>query len=276
MNLALQARIERRSTPEPNSGCWLWDGSLGAAGYGTLGVGRRKSSAHRVSYSAFKGEIPNDKIVLHRCDTKSCVNPQHLVLGTHSDNARDRASRGRPDSTTEEQRHAWGVEGAARGSWGLGLGLKERLDRLSVFEPNTGCQIWFGTVTKSTGYGELKIEGKKTTAHRASWIAHNGEIPIGMVVMHKCDIRTCINPDHLALGSRKENSVDMARKRRGYFNKITRDQRREMSQRAQQTLGPDGLKARGAARSYKTPEQFSDIASKGWATRRAKKVETNR
>ncbi len=230
-------------------------------------------STHRASYIAFVGEIPTGKIILHKCDTKSCVNPQHLSVGTHSDNALDRSRRGRPSSETPDQRHAWSSKGGLNGSWGLGLDLKGRLDRLSIFEPNTGCQLWIGTVTKSTGYGEIKVDGKKTTSHRAMWIAHRGEIPTGMVVMHKCDIRTCVNLDHLSIGSRKENSIDMSKKGRGSFNKITFEQRSERMKRANQTMGEDGRKARAVLRvSRTTPEQRSASARKNWTPERRAKA----
>ena len=265
MNLDLQTRIERSSTPEPNSGCWLWDGVLSTAGYGTTCVNGKQTSTHRASYAAFFGEIPEGKLVRHQCDTKSCVNPQHLVLGTHRDNAIDRAKRGRSDGSTPEQRHAWCSKGGVNGSWGLGLDLKGRLDRLSIFEPNTGCQLWLGTVTKSTGYGEIKVNHRKTTAHRAMWVAHRGEIPSGLVVMHKCDIRTCVNIDHLSIGSRKQNSADMSKKGRGSFNKLTHEQCLERSKRALLTMGEEGRKARTAIRIARmTPEQRSAIAAKKW------------
>jgi hypothetical protein len=60
MNLLLQERIERTSIPDPNTGCWLWLGSLGANGYGTMGVGQKKVSTHRASYAAFV--TPEQKI----------------------------------------------------------------------------------------------------------------------------------------------------------------------------------------------------------------------
>lgn len=56
-------RIERMSVPEPNTGCWLWLGALGDPGYGKLGVGRRHLSAHRASYEAHVGPIPDGMVV---------------------------------------------------------------------------------------------------------------------------------------------------------------------------------------------------------------------
>lgn len=78
----------------------------------------------------------------------------------------------------------------------------------------SGCWLW--TASKSrTGYGLASYKGKTWLAHRASWTATNGAIPEGKLVLHKCDVRACINPDHLFLGSYKDNMDDMYRKGRG-------------------------------------------------------------
>lgn len=216
----LRDRIERQSVPEPNSGCWLWTGAVMTLGYGELLVNGRKTLAHRAAYAAHNGPIPTGALVLHKCDTRVCVNPQHLELGTHKEKCRAR--------TTSVSRASGPREV---------LDLNARIERLSIPEPNTGCSIWLGTVTKSTGYGEIKVNGRKTTAHRAAWIAHRGEIQPGLVVMHACDNRLCVNMDHLSVGTRQDNMIDMTRKGRGGFNKLSTEQRREMSKRAQRTMG---------------------------------------
>jgi len=87
--------IEKRSVPEPNSGCWLWLGSFDDDGYGK-GWGDGKSEyAHRRSWKEHKGPILDDLWVLHRCDNPACVNPDHLFLGTHQDNVDDKMHKGR-------------------------------------------------------------------------------------------------------------------------------------------------------------------------------------
>lgn len=80
---------------EPNSGCWLWTASLGDHGYGQIAKDGRPQTTHRISYEMHFGPIPDDKWVLHKCDTRSCVNPDHLWLGTAKDNTIDMYSKDR-------------------------------------------------------------------------------------------------------------------------------------------------------------------------------------
>lgn len=99
-NLTLTARIERLSEADPNGGCWLWSARLlplpkGRAPRGRIEIASRQVQAHRASYEAFFGAIPEGMFVLHHCDVSLCVNPQHLYLGTHIDNMRDMRQRNR-------------------------------------------------------------------------------------------------------------------------------------------------------------------------------------
>ena len=89
-----EARFEQLYIPEPNSGCWLWEGRTGH-GYGRLKYAGHQISAHRLSWILHRGEIPQGMWVLHKCDTPLCVSPDHLFLGTHLDNVRDRERKGR-------------------------------------------------------------------------------------------------------------------------------------------------------------------------------------
>lgn len=79
--------------------------------------------------------------------------------------------------------------------------------------PFSGCWIWSKAVQKSSGYGMLRVSGRPILAHRASWMAFRGETN-GLHVLHKCDVRQCANPDHLFLGTDKDNSDDMMAKGR--------------------------------------------------------------
>jgi hypothetical protein len=96
---SIQNRILEKSIPEPNTGCWLWLASLkNKAGYGQIMLRNKRGKpqyAHRVSFEAFKCEIPEDALVLHSCDQPCCVNPDHLRAGSISDNSKDMIKRNR-------------------------------------------------------------------------------------------------------------------------------------------------------------------------------------
>lgn len=80
------------------TGCWLWTASKlsGQAGYGGFARGHRQSTmAHHVAWELAYGPIPAGMLVLHRCDVRLCVRPDHLFLGTQLDNVRDRDAKGR-------------------------------------------------------------------------------------------------------------------------------------------------------------------------------------
>lgn len=86
--------------------------------------------------------------------------------------------------------------------------LRNRFDAKTI-GADSGCRIWTGAISKSTGYGAFKIGRSKIDAHVAAWrIAHGGDpVPVGKLIMHKCNCRTCVNPDHLQLGTTSENML---------------------------------------------------------------------
>jgi hypothetical protein len=78
-------------------GCWLWTGAIDSNGYGKFALPRpwRRVAAHRVSFALHNGELEPGKFVCHACDNPPCVRPDHLFLGTQSDNMRDMLRKGR-------------------------------------------------------------------------------------------------------------------------------------------------------------------------------------
>ena len=87
--------------------------------------------------------------------------------------------------------------------------LLNRIERVS----ESGCWIWMAACYRS-GYGEISFMGRARPAHRVSWIIHNGPIPDGLCVCHRCDVRQCVNPAHLFLGTKQDNTLDMHAKGR--------------------------------------------------------------
>lgn len=80
--------------------------------------------------------------------------------------------------------------------------------------PMTGCWLWNGGVNAG-GYGILGLLGRNQRAHRVSFEEFNGPIPHGMYVLHRCNVHSCVNPNHLYAGNSKDNANDRVRIGRG-------------------------------------------------------------
>lgn len=92
-----------------------------------------------------------------------------------------------------------------------------KVDKTPGLGPNGDCWEWRAYV-HPTGYGQIGLGSAKQGVchtHRVSWMLTHGEIPKGLLVMHKCDNRLCVNPAHLRLGTHKDNTQDMLAKGRG-------------------------------------------------------------
>lgn len=89
-----------------------------------------------------------------------------------------------------------------------GATLIEKVEAYSVAVPFSGCWIWMRSLGP-TGYGQLWNGSFMEGAHRCSWKAFKGPIPAELDVLHHCDVRCCVNPSHLYLGTHQQNMDDM-------------------------------------------------------------------
>lgn len=92
------------------------------------------------------------------------------------------------------------------------------IENRSTKAATKGCWLWAGYI-QSSGYGQVYVEGARVLAHRLSWLAHKGAIADGLLVLHKCDRRSCVNPEHLFLGTHIDNRVDCISKERAFYQR---------------------------------------------------------
>lgn len=144
------------------------------------------------------------------------------------------------------------------------MSLEKRFRR-KVSEPRDGgCTEWLGWKNNS-GYGMIKSSSrpyKHLLAHRVSYELHHGDIPEGMDVMHTCDNKVCVNPEHLRVGTRKENMEDMVAKNRQKTSKLT-----EVDFERIQDMRTHGLTMREIAKQFGVSRPLISLILSGKMTR---------
>jgi len=171
--------------------CWNWKGCKDPNGYGLFfyrnenGKDKVLRSA-RIVYQLFFEEPPIKSMVYHKCKIASCCNPKHLLLKLYELNKISYDPK-----------------------------LLDLLYKNIIVDANSGCWIWIGDIHES-GYGVLKYNGFPCKPHRISYMIFNDKFDIipDEKICHICDNKLCCNPNHLFLGSQKDNVHDMENKKR--------------------------------------------------------------
>jgi hypothetical protein len=226
--------------------CWEWGGAK-KEGYGLYS----KWTVHRKSWEIHNGSIPDGLVVRHKCDNRACLNPTHLELGTTQDNIADKVVRGRAlgggrrgengtnttltvQQVNEIRSNPHGcIQACLAQRHGCSMSQISRImhsDRWSelVEQQAEDARFW-GRAIKSKRIvrpelGEcwetsrerqlISYRNHHMLAHRIAYTIQHGEIPEGLIVRHKCDNDKCINPEHLELGTHKENMEDRSKRGR--------------------------------------------------------------
>lgn len=128
------------------------------------------------------------------------------------------------------------------------LTVEERFfARVEKSAPN-GCWLWTGQLDPS-GYGKLHFRGSRCLAHRVSWLLHRGAIPKGLFVCHSCDVRACVNPEHLFVGTPAMNAEDARRKGR-FIPRLRRKLAPDQVQQIRHLLDQDKMYLTEIARQF--------------------------
>lgn len=147
-----------------------------------------------------------------------------------------------------------------------GRSIQDRLEEFSTPEPNSGCTIWLGHAKGGYGTTFLYPLSKSVLVHRLAYTLFKGMIPHGLVVMHKCDNRLCINPEHLDVGTNTENIADMDRKGRRIVpnRKLSVAQVNEIRERYRPNSSTLGISALARQYQISTSDMFRVVHGENW------------
>jgi hypothetical protein len=170
------------------NGCFVVDSQKpDKTGYVKVSINGKREGVHRHIYRECFGNLQDNETVRHSCGNYKCVNPEHLFKGE-------------------------GGEAFTKLN-------KSRAKKIEFKVDNNDCFIITSHVGNETGHTKFVKNGKRVHIHRHIYEECFGEIPKGMVIRHTCDNGRCINPEHLIIGTQRDNIQDMMDRDRNAFYK---------------------------------------------------------
>lgn len=142
--------------------------------------------------------------------------------------------------------------------------VRDKLESFSIPVPMCGCRVWLGSLD-TIGYGHLRVGGVLQKAHRVAWSDYSGQpVPEGMHVLHSCDVRSCVEPTHLRLGTHQENMNDKVR--RGRQSKGTTSGRNSLNDNKVRRIREEGRSVKYWAVLFGVSERTVQevVAGKSW------------
>lgn len=222
------SKIRKGQKPDD---CWIWLDKIknrdAMTGFRYID---RVFSIRRLSWQLANGAIPAGHFIYRNCETPGCVNPLHLTMSRLFPS--QRPGVGAKISSTKS-----GVPGIMQA-------VEPRFYSRITKGEGDKCWIWNRAID-GREYGVLVVKGNPRKAHRISWELNNGPVPEGMVVCHRCDNKRCVRPDHLFLGTQRDNILDCLNKGRRVMpsgenncaSKLTGNQVREIIQKIEHGEG---------------------------------------
>lgn len=176
---------------DPNGGCWLWSGCCDQAGNAIVCRGKSRLLARRAAFQIWdpRAADAGQASLVRLCGVKACIRPSHHQPNA-SETGVERRRKGRPPAQE--------------------TGLQRLWRSVSVTDC---CWLWKGR-RNPFGYVHIRYEGRQVFLHRVFYELFVGPIPGNMLVLHRCDVPHCCNPNHLFLGDHAANAADMVAKGR--------------------------------------------------------------
>lgn len=231
-------RVARGSASQ----CWLWTGARKGRGYGAVRINNQPLSAHRVAWELTHGPVaPRQRVFQVVCNNPLCCNPNHLATGTPSDAMRAATRHGARLGRAQHMPVIVAPHPTApRAKPYPRLTQKQEAAFWCKVARGRDDECWLWVAAYRAGYGVFRAGGRSLRASRLAYALTHGDPPGHMDVCHSCDVPLCVNPNHLFLGSPRDNMQDCLRKGRKNVShgeaagraKLTADQVREIRQRA--------------------------------------------